>query len=128
MPQAVVATIHAVKDLRQALAAARLRAWARARQQLKAGHRPMIAPPRGRATHKNTETMADAALVMCIDFERALATLESKEQTLLVLRYRDGIGQTEVARMLGMSARWVSYTEDTALAKLADALAIEELL
>lgn len=125
--QGTINKIQAVSNFRQGLAAARLRVWARARQSLKAGHRPNIVL-RGRATHTNRTVAADAAVVMCIDFERALAKVPEPGRTYLVLRFRDGMSMEASAKAVDRSVRWAGYMEEVALEELADALALEDML
>ena len=120
-------TVHAVSDFRQGLAAARIRQWAKARQQMKAGHRPIVVLP-GRQSHKNRSATADAAIVCALDFERALSKLPLAQQTLLLLKYRDGQPVHMIAAGLGVSVRTVDNWLPIALDALADALELEEFL
>ena len=65
---------------------------------------------------------ADADIVNCIDFERAIDTLRPDEKTILVLKYRDREAAEAIAMATGCSIRKVVYTIPKARAKLAHEL------
>ena len=71
---------------------------------------------------------ADARNARVIDFERALATLDTAQQYApLVLTYRDGVGHAAAAA-IGCSIRKLAYMLSAARRRLADALDRRDLL
>lgn len=71
---------------------------------------------------------ADAAIVRCIDFERALLTLPEPLVHVLVLTYRDRETAQRTARILGISEGTVQHRRNKAIAALATALDKADLL
>jgi hypothetical protein len=63
-----------------------------------------------------------------IDFEKALATLDTARQHALVLTYRDRVGHAATAAALGCSVRTLAYMLLAARRRLADALDRRDLL
>jgi DNA-directed RNA polymerase specialized sigma24 family protein len=74
------------------------------------------------------ETDADARNVRVIDFEKALATLDTAHQLVLLLTYRDRQGHAATAAALGCSVRTVAYILPAARRRLADVLDRRDLL
>ena len=109
----------------QVLAILRLRQWAVDRNALKCGRTT-------RMTHagwrERRETDADARNVRVIDFEKALATLDTAHQLALLLTYRDRAGHAATAAALGCSVRTVAYILPAARRRLADVLDRRDLL
>jgi DNA-directed RNA polymerase specialized sigma24 family protein len=65
---------------------------------------PRYNPP----TQKRRETDADTRNVRVIDFEKALATLDTAHQLALILTYRDRAGHAATAAVLGCSIRTIA--------------------
>jgi DNA-directed RNA polymerase specialized sigma24 family protein len=84
--------------------------------------------PKSLGWQRRDERTFDAALVTVIDFERAMAALNTEEQVALVFRYRDGISDERMALALGCSVRKVSYLIPTARRRLASILDRLDLL
>ncbi len=97
----------------QVLAILRLRQWAVESKALKCGRR---------------ETDADARNVRVIDFEKALATLDTTHQLALLMTYRDRAGHAATAAALGCSIRTLAYMLPAARRRLADVLDRRDLL
>ena len=109
----------------QVLAIMRLRQWAVERTALKCGRTTRYTNAGWR---ERRETDADARNVRVIDFERALATLDTAHQYALVLTYRDRVGHAATAATLGCSIRTLQYMLPAARRRLADALDRRDLL
>jgi DNA-directed RNA polymerase specialized sigma24 family protein len=107
----------------QVLAILRLRQWAVERNALKCGRTTRLTNAGWR---ERRETDADARNVRVIDFERALATLDTAHQHALVLTYRDRVGHAATA--LGCSVRTLAYMLPAARRRLADILDRRDLL
>lgn len=56
------------------------------------------------------------------DLEPALAALDSRERQIIVLRYRDGLVQSQIARRMGISQMHVSRLARRSLAKMRQTL------
>jgi|GEM_PF-1695789 len=113
----------------ESLAITTLRRWAWERGKLSRGpiaHTVPLMP--GRLSHTTRATLREAALIRCIDFERAFAQLPEIDQALLVSRYVEGLPDHATARILGHSPRWVSYRLGAARALLAAVLDKLDLL
>ena len=91
----------------QVLAILRLRQWAVERTALKCGRSTRLTNAGWR---ERRETDADARNVRVIDFEKALATLDTAHQYALVLTYRDRVGHAATAAAIGCSIRGHSPT------------------
>ena len=63
-----------------------------------------------------------------IDFEKALATLDTAHQYALILTYRDRAGHAATAAAIGCSVRTLAYMLPAARRRLADALDRRDLL
>ena len=63
-----------------------------------------------------------------IDFEMALATLDTTHQLALILTYRDRVGHAATAAAFGCSVRTLAYMLPAARRRLADALDRRDLL
>jgi DNA-directed RNA polymerase specialized sigma24 family protein len=79
-------------------------------------------------TQKRRETDADARNVRVIDFEKALATLDTAHQLALILTYRGRAGHAATAAALGCSIRTLAYMLPAARRRLADILDRRDLL
>ena len=108
----------------QVLAILRLRQWAIERTALKCGRTTRLTNAGWR---ERRETDADARNVRVIDFEKALATLDTAHQYALVLTYRDRQGHAATAA-IGCSVRTLAYMLPAARRRLADALDRRDLL
>lgn len=71
---------------------------------------------------------ADAAIVRCIDFERALSALQPDEQVILVWAHRDRMPHPQIARAVGCSTRTVYARLQSGRRKLANELDRKGLL
>ncbi len=111
--------------LDEALAVARLRQWAMTRTRQQHGK---IAQYRRRGWQQRNDRTYDANQVRIIDFERAMNQLPDEDKVALVLHYRDGQLQPEIARAIGCSIRKVSYLLPSARRKLAAILDRLDLL
>ena len=109
----------------QVLAILRLRQWAVERTALKCGRTTRLTNAGWR---ERRETDADARNVRVIDFEKALATLDTAHQYALVLIYRDRVGHAATAAAIGCSIRTLAYMLPAARRRLADALDRRDLL
>jgi DNA-directed RNA polymerase specialized sigma24 family protein len=103
----------------EALAVARLRQWAAAKVKLTNGKATNY---KRQGWQQRRESEADAALVRTIDFEKAIGGLSGEQQAALVLRYRDGERDQQIAAALGCSVRKVFYVLPAARRSLAAAL------
>ena len=110
----------------QVLAVIRLRQWQYERVCLRSGRTVHLRV--GRPARARRSTDADAAMVRCIDFERALGTLRASEQAALLAIYHDGATRKELANALASSERSIYALVDTALTHLADTLDRLDLL
>jgi len=108
----------------QVLAILRLRQWAVESRALKCGRTTRLT---NKGWRERRETDADARNVRVIDFERALATLDTAHQLALVMTYRDRVGHAATAAALGCSVRTVAYILPGAR-RLADILDCLDLL
>jgi RNA polymerase sigma-70 factor, ECF subfamily len=72
-----------------------------------------------------TAPAADAGVAARIDLANALATLDSRDRTLLGLRYLAGLDSPEIARQVGMSATAVRSRMSRALERLRKELGDE---
>jgi DNA-directed RNA polymerase specialized sigma24 family protein len=109
----------------EVLAVARLRQWARERSANLQGKATVY---RRSGWEQRNACKFDAALVRCIDFERALGQLSAEEQIALVHRYRDGEREREIAAAVGCSVRKLNYLVPTARRHLANVLDTLNLL
>jgi DNA-directed RNA polymerase specialized sigma24 family protein len=109
----------------QVLAILRLRQWAVDRTALKCGRTTRLTHAGWR---ERRQSEADARNVRVIDFEKALATLDTAHQFALVLTYRDRAGHAATAAALGCSIRTLAYMLPAARRRLADALDRRDLL
>ena len=109
----------------ECLAVARLRQWARDRQASKAG-RVRVYRNQGWAERRSSQF--DAALTRIIDFERTMNSLTDEQKLSLILTYRDGHTESEVALLLGCSVRKIGYLLPAARTALAAALDKKDLL
>ncbi len=71
---------------------------------------------------------ADARIVRCLDFERALSTLPMVEQAALIATYRDGLRHHATACAIGCSERKLAYVLPLARLHLAETLDRLDLL
>jgi hypothetical protein len=106
----------------QVLAILRLRQWTVERTALKCGRTTRLTHAGWR---ERRETDADARNVRVIDFEKALATLDTTHQLALLMTYRDRQGHAATA--LGCSIRTLAYMLPAAR-RLADVLDRRDLL
>jgi DNA-directed RNA polymerase specialized sigma24 family protein len=109
----------------QVLAILRLRQWAVERNALKCGRTARLTNAGWR---ERRETDADARNVRVIDFEKALATLDTAHQYALILTYRDRAGHAATAAAIGCSVRTLAYMLPAARRRLADVLDRLDLL
>jgi DNA-directed RNA polymerase specialized sigma24 family protein len=109
----------------QVLAILRLRQWAVESKALKCGRSTRLTTAGWR---ERRETDADARNVRVIDFEMALATLDTTHQMALVLTYRDRVGHQATAAAIGCSVRTLAYMLPAARRRLADVLDRRDLL
>jgi DNA-directed RNA polymerase specialized sigma24 family protein len=109
----------------QVLAILRLRQWAVESKALKCGRTTRLTRAGWR---ERRETDADARNVRVIDFEKALATLDTTHQLALILTYRDRAGHAATAAALGCSIRTLAYMLPAARRRLADILDRRDLL
>lgn len=101
----------------EALALAHLRQWGHDRMRTRHG-RTSHNYQRPGCSVRSTNNQ-DAAIVRCIDFERALSVLDPDEQVIIVWATRDRWPQPEIARAVGCSTRTVHTRLQSARAKLA---------
>ncbi len=111
----------------EVLAVARLRQWAYDKSAVKHGKVQNLRSP-GRAPKHATTNRYDAVLVRLIDFDRAMASLDSQEQVALILHYRDHETEARIATTLQCSVRKVAYLLPTARKHLANVLDRMDLL
>jgi DNA-directed RNA polymerase specialized sigma24 family protein len=109
----------------EVLAVARLRQWARERTNNLQGKATVY---RRTGWSQRNACNFDAAIVRCIDFERALGQLSADEQIALVHRYRDGEAMPRIAQAVGCSERKVSYLVPAARRHLTNVLDTLNLL
>ena len=100
---------------------AAIRRWCHNRQRLST---PRNQGHKWRGHVASAERHHDARLVQVIDFELAFALLAAQDQVLLLLAHRDGIGECELADMIGVDWRtirgWLMHSRLT-LATLLEA-------
>lgn len=112
---------------REVLAVARLRLWARDRDNARNG-RIADYTNVGRSKAQTVTSRYDAAIVRAIDFETAIGALPIDAQLALILTYRDGEKAVRVAAALQCSLRRVGYLLPVARLRLADRLEALDLL
>jgi DNA-directed RNA polymerase specialized sigma24 family protein len=109
----------------QVFAILRLRQWTVERTALKCGRTTRLTHAGWR---ERRETDADARNVRVIDFENALATLDTTHQLALLMTYRDRAGHAATAAAIGCSIRTLAYMLPAARRRLADVLDRRDLL
>jgi DNA-directed RNA polymerase specialized sigma24 family protein len=109
----------------EVLAVARLRQWAQERRANLQGKATVY---RRTGWGQRNSCNFDAALVRCIDFERALERLSDREQIVLVRRYRDGETEPKIAAACGCSVRTLNRLIPSARLHLANVLDTLNLL
>jgi DNA-directed RNA polymerase specialized sigma24 family protein len=109
----------------EVLAVARLRQWARERSNNLQGKATVY---RRTGWGQRNSCNFDAALVRCIDFERALGKLSEDEQIALIYRYRNKATEREIAAAVGCGVRKLNYLIPAARRHLANVLDTLNLL
>ena len=107
----------------QVLAVLALRRWATERRHIRSGNTTNY---RRTGWRERRQRDADAALVRCLDFERALSRLPMVEQAALIATYRDGLRHHATA--IGCSDRKLAYLLPLARLHLAETLDRLDLL
>jgi DNA-directed RNA polymerase specialized sigma24 family protein len=109
----------------EALALAALRRWCQDRRAL---HAAKTADYVYAGCENRRLSRFDARLVRTIDFARALATLDPREQVALIYRHRDHEDANTTARAIGCSPRTVGNLLLSGRRNLAAILMARDLL
>jgi hypothetical protein len=111
----------------EALAVARLRQYAATGCALKGGKTLNLRNP-GRPIAASSHTRHDAIVILMIDFNRALSTLEPAESAALMRCYRENASFPTIAAAFGYSVRKLVYLIPAARKHLAQDLDRRDLL
>ena len=117
-----------IKDTNEVLAISALRRWRWERMQTRSGKIARHLRSPGRPDKRQQTARYDGALTRVIDFERALATLDTQDQMMLIRCDADGDTHGVVAEQLSMSVRTLQTKLPQARRKLAEALDRRSLL
>jgi DNA-directed RNA polymerase specialized sigma24 family protein len=109
----------------EALAVAALRRWCTERAALRKGEVSNVA---AQGWQPRNARAADARIVRVLSFEQAFATLAEREQSALLLAYRDGLSTGAVSNALRLSVPLTQARLVRARLSLADALDRRDLL
>jgi DNA-directed RNA polymerase specialized sigma24 family protein len=110
---------------RQAIAMLHIKQWRNDRTKLNAG---ITTSYKRTGYRERRQRDADARIVRTVDFERAIATLDTTSQALLISAYYCGHTRNETAAALGISERAANYKIPQALDALAETLQRRDLL
>jgi DNA-directed RNA polymerase specialized sigma24 family protein len=103
----------------EVLAVSHLRRWAHDRIRVRS---PRTTAYKRHGWDQRNAANFDASIVRVIDFERALARLTPRDQTILVLMYRDRLAAPAIAIAAGCSTATVDHTVRRARVALAEEL------